>query len=209
MDWAGSLGPQILERYDLDTEENMSEGDLIVGGYKFGTIADAETARMEEKKIASLEAHLDYHKPQSVLLVYNKAIDNRVFLTPLGMTYLHKLQAVLVKCGVPQEKIRPIPLYGTFSNKTENNSSIRRSIASRGPKVEFKGRFIASVCINILLVVALAAMFYLSYRSDIPTIVNYRTAIVNEYSQWEQELTEREQAVRKAERALDQEQQVE
>ncbi len=183
-----------------------NEGELIVGGYRFGTVADAETARMEEKKIASLDGHLDYHKPQNVLLVYNKAIDNRAFLTPVGMAYLHKMQVQLAKCGVPQEKIRPIPLYGTFSNKTENNSSIRKSMAARGVGAEFKGRFITSLCINLLLAATLAALIFLSFRSDVPTIVNYRTAVVNEYSQWEEELTEREKAVREAEKALEMEQ---
>ena len=57
--------------------------------------------------------------------------------------------------------------------------------------------------INILLVVAIGMLILLSLRSDLPTIVNYRTAIVNEYSEWEQELTERERAVREAERALE------
>ena len=109
----------------------------------------------------------------------------------------------MVKCGVPKEKIKPIPMYATFSNKTENNSSIRRSMTSRGQKMEFKGRFITSVCVNVLLAAALAAMIVLAYVSDVPTIVNYKTAILNEYSAWEQELTDREQAVREAERALD------
>lgn len=183
-----------------------NEGELVVGGFRYGTVADAETARMEEKKIVTLESHLDYHNPQSVLLVYNKAIENKVFLTPLGMAYLHRMQVQLVKCGVPKEKIRPIPLYGTFSNKTENNSSIRKSIAARGVKIEYKGRFIASICINILFAAALAAMVYLSFRSEVPTIVNYRRTVVDEYSEWEQELSEREKAVREAERALDLEQ---
>lgn len=182
---------------------DRNEEELIVGGYKFATVADAETARMEEKKIANLDAHLDYRNPQNVLLVYNKAIANRVFLTPVGMAYLHRMQAQLVKCGVPSEKIRPIPLYGTFSNKTENNSSIRRSMEARGMKVEFKGRFITSVCINVLFAAALAVLVYLSFTSDVPTILNYRTAVVNEYSEWEQELTERERAVREAQRESD------
>ena len=180
-----------------------NEDELVVGGYRFGTVADAETARMEEKKIAAVEQHLDYRKPQNVLLVYNKAIDNKIFLTPLGMSYLQRMQKQLAKCGIPEEKIKPIPLYTTFSNKTENNSSIRRSIASRPPRVEFKARFITSVVINILLVVALAAMIYLSYESDVPTIMNYRTAIVNEYSEWGQDLQERENAVREKERELE------
>lgn len=179
-----------------------STNELVVGGYRFGTVADAETARMEEKKIAAVEKHLDYRKPQNVLLVYNRAIENKVFLTPVGMAYLQKIQTQLIKCGIPREKIKPIPLFTTFSNKTENNSSIRKSVAARAPKVEFRGRFIASVIVNVLLVAALAAMSVLSLRSDVPTIMNYRTAVVNEYSEWEQDLQQREKTIREAERVL-------
>lgn len=182
---------------------DKNEDDFIVGGYRFATIADAETARMEEKKVDNLERHLDYRQPQNVLLVYNKALDNKVFLTPVGLAYLHKMQSEMIKWGVPADKIRPVPLYGTFSNKTENSSSIRRSIAARRPKIEYRGRFITSVLINIILVLLVAAMMVISWRSDMPNIINYRTAIVNEYSQWEQELTERENALRKAQRELD------
>ena len=35
--------------------------------------------------------------------------------------------------------------------------------------------------------------------------MNYRQAVVNEYSEWEQELTRREQAVREAQRNLESE----
>ncbi len=179
---------------------DKNEDELIVGGYKFATVADAETARMEEKKIDNLEQHLDYRKPQNVLLVYNKAIETKAFLTPIGLTYLQSMKDQMIKWGVPEDKIQPVPLYGTFSNKTANSQSIRRSIAARRPKVEFKGRFITSVILNVLLVLVVVAMFVISLQSDIPNIVNYRIAIVNEYSEWEQELTEREKAVREAER---------
>ena len=164
---------------------DRNEEELVVGGYRFGTVADAETARMEQKKVVSVEQHLDYHNPQNVLLAY-----------------LHRMQTQLAKCGVPQEKIRPIPLYATFSNKTANNSSIRRSLEARLPGNEYKGRFVTSVVVNILLAVALAVLVLLSLQSEVPTIVNYRTAVVNEYSEWEQELHEREQAVREAEQKL-------
>lgn len=182
---------------------DRNEDDFIVGGYRFATIADAETARMEEKKIDNLDRHLDYRQPQNVLLVYNRALDNKVFLTPVGFSYLHKMQKEMVKWGVPADKIRPVPLYGTFSNKTENNSSIRKSFAARHPQIEYKGRFITSVLINVILIVLVAAMLLISWRSDVPNIVNYRRTVVDEYSQWEQELTERENALREAQRQLD------
>lgn len=182
---------------------DKKDDELTVGGYRFATIADAETARMEEKKVDNLEKHLDYRNPQNVLLVYNRALDNKIFLTPIGLTYLQKMRNEMVKWGVPADKVRPVPLYVTFSNKTQNNLSIRRSIAQRHPKIEYRGRFITSVLINVILVLLVAAMVAVSWRSDTPNIINYRTAVVNEYSQWEQELTERENSLREAQRQLE------
>lgn len=180
---------------DMENKDN-----LIVGGYRFATIADAETARQDLKRIKSLEGNLDFRKPQNVLAVYNKALEQRVFLTPLGMAYLQKVQDQLKRCNIPEDKIQPIPLYTTFTNKTEANQSIRRSILARKPKVEYKGRFFTSLGLNLVLIAAIIAMFVISFESSSPTIANYRRTIENEYADWEQELREREQAVREAER---------
>lgn len=172
--------------------------DLVVEGYHFATLADAETARQDIKRIKNLENNMDYRKPQNALLLYHRALETRVLQTPIGFAYLLTVQEHLKRCGVPEDKIKPIPLYMTFTNKTEANSSIRKSIAARQP--EYKGRFITSVCLNVLMVIVIASMFAISLKSDSPNIINYRRAIVNEYSEWEQELMQREQAVREEER---------
>lgn len=175
-----------------------TKDDLIVEGYKFATLADAETARLDAKRVKNLEDNLNYKKPQSVLAIYHKALDTKVFQTPIGFAYLVRIQDHLKRCGIAEENIRPVPLNMTFTNKTEANRSIRRSITARKP--EYIGRFAASVCINIILIIMIAAMFAISLNSDHPNIINYKRAVLNEYSEWEQELTERENAVRSAER---------
>lgn len=180
--------------------ENRKD-DLVVGGYRFATVADAETARMEIKKVENLEQRLDYRKPQNVLLVYNRAVENQVFLTPIGFSYLQKMQKEMKKWGVPEDKIQPVPLRGTFSNKTANSRVIRESVANRHP--EYQGRFVTSVLINVVLVFLVAGMIAIAWNSDVPNIINYRQAVVNEYSEWEQELTERERELRNAERELE------
>lgn len=174
--------------------------DLVVEGYKFATIADAETARLDAKRVKNLEDNLDYKKPQSVLLLYHKALDTGIFQTPIGYSYLIEMQERLKRCGIPEENIRPIPLNMTFTNMTAANRAIRRSIAARKPVVEYRGRFITSLIINLLMVLVIIGMFAICLNSDSPNIVNYRNRIVNEYSAWEQELTERENALREAQR---------
>ena len=49
----------------------------------------------------------------------------------------------------------------------------------------------------------IGVMFVMALRSDVPNIINYRTAITNEYASWEQELSEREAKVREREKELD------
>ena len=73
-------------------------------------------------------------------------------------------------------------------------------MAKRHP--EYQGRFVTSLLINVVLVLLVAGMVVIAWNSDAPNIVNYRQAVVNEYSEWEQELTERERKVRNAEREL-------
>ena len=55
---------------------------------------------------------------------------------------------------------------------------------------------------NVLLLVAVIAMFVIALSSSHPNILNYRSAILNEYASWQQELSEREQIIRDKERDL-------
>ncbi len=59
-----------------------------------------------------------------------------------------------------------------------------------------------SFILNILLVIALCAMFTISLKSDNPNILNYKKNLTNQYASWEQQLTERENAVREKEKEL-------
>ncbi len=69
-------------------------------------------------------------------------------------------------------------------------------------KKEKSQLFHVSIVLNIALVVAVIAMFIISLNSEQPNILNYEKALVDRYAGWEQELTEREQAVREKERQL-------
>ena len=65
-----------------------------------------------------------------------------------------------------------------------------------------KSQLFISVILNILLVIAMIAMFIISLNSDSPNIINYKRAITDQYATWEQELTERESVIREKEREL-------
>lgn len=172
--------------------------DLLVEGYCFGSQADASRAQAELKKAEYFESRLAGRNAQNVLAVYNKILDEKVFVTPLGWEYLKKLQTQLRELGVEEEKIRPVPLFVTFAHE-EEKTEVRQRIIPKKKKDTARSMLRISVLINITLAVLVGVMFYIAVNSDNPNIINYRNAVLNEYATWEQELTEREKKVRKKE----------
>ncbi len=175
--------------------------NLSVGGYRFYTEKDAQLAAEELKKIEYLEARIDYSRPDSILTVYEKTIHERIFKTPVGMQYLKKLRDYLLeRPEIDPERVPEIPLYQSFSGviRERSNPAKNRIQTKDGGKDGFK----ISVILNVLLILAVAAMFTITIRSDNPNILNYKRVITDKYAQWEQELTERENAVREREREL-------
>lgn len=170
-----------------------------VGGYCFGSAEDAEIARQEEKKIEYLEQHMNYDKTENVLLVYRKAIDSRVFQTPIGWEYLRKLQYKLQEQGDIEEQIPPVALYTVFAHRVGDNVKIPASRIPPKKKDTLKRRFMLSVLINIMLAAAVIGMFYIALTSSNPNILNYENTLVNKYAAWEQELYDREAAIREKE----------
>ena len=61
------------------------------------------------------------------------------------------------------------------------------------------GKYKVSLVVNLILAISVVGMFLISATSGHPTILNYEKELINRYSAWEQELTEREAAVREAE----------
>ena len=173
-----------------------------VGGYLFFTDKDAQLARTEEKKIEYLEARIDYSRPESILYVYEKSIHERIFKTPVGLGYLKGMREfLLAQEAIDPAKVMDIPLYSTFDGEIREQPAPVKTRIQPQKKKEHP-YFTFSVILNILLVLAICAMFAISLNSSNPNILNYEKNIKNQYAAWEQELTEREQAVREKEKEL-------
>lgn len=184
----------------------MADGrNLSVGGYRFYTEKDAQLAATELKKIEYLEARIDYSRPDSILMVYEKTIHERIFKTPVGLQYLKELRDYLLKQPeIDPQRVPEIPLYNSFSGEVRERSAPARNRikTADGGKDGEKSGFVISVILNVLLVLAVICMFTITLRSDNPNVLNYQRVLTDRYAQWEQELTERENAVREKEREL-------
>lgn len=177
---------------------------LSVGGYLFYTEKDARLAEAELKKIEYLEARIDYSMPESILLVYEKSIHERLFRTPVGIAYLKgQRDFLLERPEIPAEKVPDIELYTTFNGEIRaSGRQVKRRVRTAEEKDGLKYRFRISVILNVLLALTIMAMFVIVLKSDNPNVLNYKRTITNQYAAWEQELTERERAVREKEREL-------
>lgn len=192
---------------DIDERQGKrmaDKTDWVVEGFRFATETDASLAKNEQLRIERLESKLDYDNPQMVYAVYNKAIENRVFKTPVGYDFLKRLQDTLKENPSMTETIADIPVYGVYSLRESANPTVEKIKAStKKPKQkqEFFGKR-TLIIINIGLVILIVIMFIISTTSSNPTVLNYERVLQNRYSEWEKELTEREQIIREKEKEL-------
>lgn len=177
--------------------------ELQVDEFIFTTIEDAKLAVTEKKKIEYLESHMDTSDTQKLLLLYEKVNRDRIFKTPVGMKYLEGLRAQLTDAGVPEESIPLIQLYANYEPRPRQRSdSTVRARRIQEKKDVLKRRLGFSMLLNVLLILAVIAMFVITLKSDNPNMLNYERTLQNQYATWEQELSERENKVREREREL-------
>lgn len=180
-----------------------SKTQIIVNGYAFKNAEDAALAETERKKIEYLRLHLKNAEPDKVHAVYTKAVSDNMFRTPVGLDFLKELRGYLVDdCDFSDDEVIPIPVETTYSDKIREKSSPAKKRIDPDTKKEKIPFIYISVVLNILLVIAVIAMFYITLHSDNPNILNYETAINNKYSYWAQQLTEEESELRRKEREL-------
>lgn len=182
---------------------DVEQREYVVSGFAFYSEKDAGLAEQERQKIAYLDKHIDHADIQSVLAIYKKALEDRVFRTPVGLEYLRELQGELRARGEELgEEVPPIPLWTSFADVRTKTSPARRRIQSMPEDGGKKEGLHLSVIMNIVMIVAIIAMFVITLNSDQLNILNYERNLQNKYASWEQELTQREQTVREKEREL-------
>lgn len=179
--------------------------DYVVDGFAFGTKEDAEVAHNEKKRIERIEEKLEYDDPQTVNAVLKKAINARVFKTPIGYEFLRKLQNTLYDNPPQDEEVPTIPVYGAFGLRDTATSLSQRVKPSKKKPPKQKQEFFSrktSIIINVVLLVLVCVMFAITLNGSTPNILNYEKALQNRYAQWEEELSNREAAVRDKEKEL-------
>ena len=173
-------------------------------GFVFKNPKDASKALDEEKRIIYIKSRLDYSEPESVLVIYDKMLKNKIFETPVGYCFLRDTREYLLNSqDIDNSRIEDIPVaYAIYQDPVIEYRIPVKKKPKKG-ELEYVQAQYRNACIIIaLLICAIIGMFTITLKSDNPNIINYKTAIENKYAAWEQELTERERQVRIKEQEL-------
>lgn len=195
-----------------------------IGGYIFDDENKAKKAAKELKAVEYILGQIKDSDENAVLTVYKKLLNQRMFSTEIGMSFLAQLRQNLLDSEVfTPEDIPPVysleepPKDVTPEEKTEDTNSSSDENVSKAKKEKADKKVVAKVtsdsseikrlkainkvllifCIALLLCVL--GMFYVSTTINSPTILDYEEKLIDKYSSWEQDLTEREEAIREKE----------
>ena len=181
---------------------------IIVNGFAFSDETEAQQAKKEQEGIAYISGKLDMNHPQMVLEIYNKMVEEALFETIIGEMYLKELRDYLVTIPyLNQEEILPVPVIHRQASGEVSKPAVRKPAAKKQPKQEpkqnvhgWEWRAKLMTGISIALAVCVIAMFAIQMSVGSPNILNYENKIIDKYAQWEQQLEEREAAVREREK---------
>ncbi len=177
--------------------------DLVVEGFEFLSKEDADKARLDRHKIEILGQKVHSTKVSDLEAVYEKAISNKIFSTPVGWLYLAKLRDRLIQAGVQEYDLTPIPIEHKITRvNLKDEYHPRQYITPVKKKKDRKITMILLGAMNLILVIMVIVMFLIAYYSETDNIINYKQNVTNRYAEWEQSLKEREKAVRIKERDL-------
>lgn len=179
-----------------------TKDQYTVNGFLFGDKADVEIANQELSAIQFIEKKISGQSVETVLAVYQVALEKKMFRTPVGYCYLRDLQKRMIKGGVDKERIPPISLYQVYNDAYKVQERPRRITQTKKEINPDRRLMRNSIWANIIMVFIILVLFIITLTGENANVLNYRNVITNEYSSWEEELTNREQAVREKEREL-------
>jgi hypothetical protein len=170
--------------------------NLEIDGFVFCSRHDALIAENELKGVEYLKKKTNRKNPRAVLVVYNKVVSEGLFHTPIGISYLRELQKFLIESeDIDNNSIADIPVEPLGDGISKRNMVDKITHMFSNSRKAYRERLKLAIITNVILVIVIIAMFVISITGNNVNILNYEEKIVDKYAAWEQELTERENAL--------------
>ena len=187
-----------------------------VDGFLFEDEPTAELAKKEMEGIRYIKERTALDNPEVVLKLYNKLLEQKLFVTPVGVRFMLELQNVLLCSNmIKREEILPIEVSSMVLKKELEASDIKgknpvakvkKANKKLDEKVEgnYKKPFYITLFFAIIFAFSVVGMFVITEISgNNVNIINYRNEILDEYSEWEQQLKEKEAELKEWEAELE------
>jgi hypothetical protein len=181
----------------------------LVEGYEFDTLGEAEAAKKEMQAVKYLSQKTDSSSPQEVYKIYNKIIEENLFKTDIGYDYLRALEEYLMQSGIFEVNEETGVSDGQDAGEQAADDMPQEQVQSVKEKKKddvntksLKDKLIFSAALNVVLIIGIIAMLYIASTSSNVNIINYETAVLDEYSGWAEELKTRESKVKEREKAV-------
>lgn len=196
---------------------------IELDGYSFDKDMGLE-AQKEEKAIDYLTKQLDMNKPETVLKVYKQIISQKLFHTMVGYNFLKGLQNYLnANPEMKKEEIASIEIDSVEESMAAINASRQKrgegailtvvgapgetqakdsTKAASADGGKYKKRSTLFMISTIILALCVIAMFAITLTARVPTVLNYRSMLNNQYELMVKDLEQREQSVREREQKL-------
>ncbi|RDU24796.1 hypothetical protein [Anaerosacchariphilus polymeriproducens] len=183
----------------------MKKQEYEINGFIFKTEREARLAKKEVEGIHYVKSKVDLNNPDTVLELYRKVIEQELFQTPVGISFLKEMQEYLeAEPYIRTSEIPPIPIRQEVIIEETLSEKIgkKKLKLNKIYEINYKKRYFYSVTLNVILVFALVAMFFIINTSGNVNIINYENRLVDKYEEWVQELEQREKAIELREKEL-------
>ncbi|MBU5478701.1 hypothetical protein KQI69_05730 [Eubacterium sp. MSJ-13] len=194
----------------------VNEKEMILDGFKFSSRKEFERALKEKETIEYIVANTNMSDAKAILKVYNKAVDKKSFQTVIGLEFVNNMRKKIISSGVVQEKnLAYVPIvqkYVAVEKKPALNRDEVQREAEKYKKAyedEAAGRKIRNMAIAFLTLL-LAALVIITIRSKYSVFTyftdyksNMENELIDKYEKWEQTLEDRQKAIDKKEKELE------
>lgn len=185
----------------------MENESLIVEGFVFSTMKEAQIAMKEQKNIEVIRERTEFSNPEAVYELYVKLLERNMFKTIIGYSFLYELRNILITEFSYDEQELPtihLPQNMEYDKVSRLNQGVM--------EVKIEQLLLVKKRMSIVIA-ALAfmviAMFVIAAVNPNVGYVNTERKVVDKYSAWqenleqtEQDLKQREQAVKEKEKEL-------
>ena len=169
---------------------------FYVDGYSFSTREDYNLALREQKNITSIRTKMDLDDKDSVLAIYRRLVSKNMLVTPIGVEFMRELRSKLIdEFGVEETELPNIKV-----ELKENSALLKKQHEFTHDQLLKEVMDLTATVKrrNILivgLIVIIIGMFLIAFFAPNTGYINYEDRIISKYSEWEEQLQEREAAV--------------